>query len=239
MKAYVSALVAVEAPESLRADPDQLHGEVQHRLDAALEMADMKLLEVSSVEVDMDSPSWHKGASKKEADSNPAQAQAAEALKVAKELSNLFNMLAGLSSRQQITEMAGLQNLQESMNRLYEYAEQMRAGQVQQLQMAAEYRGWDPEKLMKKSDASWGADPGSGTPFSDSQRQALVNEIEAVGNGEYRVTRSVDGQWIVLCNGVEFALVNTLSEALEAAKADYAQSYGQQPGDRWPDGRLK
>lgn len=230
MKAYVTAYLSAEVPESLRMQTDELHGDVQHKLDAALEMAQMKLLEIQSIEVDMDTPGWHKDSSKKEADSNPAQQQASEALKVAKELSSLQNMLAGLGSRDQLMQIAGLQNVQESISRLYEYAEQMRAGQVQQLQMAAEYHGWDPEKLRKSG--AWGADPFMGTPFSDAAKlDAIVRTIKNYGDGQYDVAISADDKYIVLSKGNQFALVDTLPEAFEAVKADYAKAFGQVAGD--------
>lgn len=81
----------------------------------------------------------------KEADNNPAQSQANEALKLAKKLQDLLNDLAGMSTREQLAQVAGLQELPESIERVYAYADQLRAGGVQQLQPA--YAGWDPDKL--------------------------------------------------------------------------------------------
>lgn len=76
---------------------------------------------------------------------NPQQRSASEALKVAKELSNLLNMLAGLSNRVEIAQVAGLQDLSTSVERMYEYADKLRLGGSDELRET--YAGWDPDKL--------------------------------------------------------------------------------------------
>lgn len=87
-------------------------------------------------------------AKKEAADSNPAQKVASDALKIAKELSNLLNSLAGLQNREEIAQAAGLQNLPEAIEALYALADQYRAGGIQTLAPAqAQYSGWDPVKL--------------------------------------------------------------------------------------------
>jgi hypothetical protein len=94
------------------------------------------------------------GARKQAAESNPVTQQANDALKIAKVLSNLLNELAGLDqvSREQIATAAGLQQLPESIDKLYELADQMRMGGVQNLQVqVASYCGWDPDQLMRKA----------------------------------------------------------------------------------------
>lgn len=95
------------------------------------------------------------------ADSNPATTQANDCLKIAKVLANLLNELAGLdqTSREQIAQAAGLQQLPESIDKLYELADQIRMGGVQNLQTA--YAGWDPDSLMRvaKPFVSLDADP--------------------------------------------------------------------------------
>jgi hypothetical protein len=108
-------------------------------------------------------------ANKKEADSkNPAQRVAQEALKIAKELSDLSFTLQGLSSREEITEAAGLQNLGESIERLKQLADQYRMGGVNDLMGSMpSYAGWDPEKLRK-----------SAKPFIDSKKQPVEEELE-------------------------------------------------------------
>lgn len=79
--------------------------------------------------------------------SNPSQAMARDALKIAKELSNLINTLAGLQDRDNIAQIAGLTALPDAVDRLYEYADRMRMGGITDLQQA--YAGWDPEKMRK------------------------------------------------------------------------------------------
>ncbi len=90
--------------------------------------------------------------SRRQADSNPATKQASDCLKIAKTLANLLNELAGLdqTSREQIAQAAGLQQLPEALDRLYELADQVRMGGVQNLQTAYA-TGWDPDKLKKKA----------------------------------------------------------------------------------------
>ena len=88
--------------------------------------------------------------------SNPAQQMAREALKIAKELSSLLNSLAGLQNREEVATAAGLQELPTAIERLYALADQYRAGQVTNLQqpqqqVAAQYRGFDPDKLRRKA----------------------------------------------------------------------------------------
>ncbi len=85
----------------------------------------------------------------KKADANPATKQASDCLKIAKVLSNLLNELAGLdqTSREQIAQAAGLQQLPEAVDKLYELADQLRMGGVQNLQTA--YAGWDPDQIRR------------------------------------------------------------------------------------------
>lgn len=87
----------------------------------------------------------------KVADNNPAVKQSNDALKIAKVLADLLNTLAGLdqTSREQIAQAAGLQQLPEAIDKLYEYSDQVRAGGVTNLQTA--YAGFDPDKLMKQA----------------------------------------------------------------------------------------
>lgn len=90
---------------------------------------------------------------------NPAQKAADEALKVAKALSNLLNLLAGLEFRKEIAVAAGLTNVPDMLDRLYSLSDAYRAGGVHpvgqpmslpQSDVAVKqssYDGWDPERL--------------------------------------------------------------------------------------------
>lgn len=78
---------------------------------------------------------------------NPAQRQANEALKLAKSLSDVLNTLAGMGDRENLTRVSGLQELSSAIDRLYEYSDQLRMGQIQQVGMPA-YAGWNPDRLI-------------------------------------------------------------------------------------------
>lgn len=92
---------------------------------------------------------------------NPAQRAANEALKIAKALESLKNQLANLQHRQEIAQVAGLQDISEAVDRVYEYADQLRAGGVTPLgqqpqepgvpQPQAGYRGWNPDNLVRRA----------------------------------------------------------------------------------------
>lgn len=99
-----------------------------------------------------DRPPKESLSSRRTAEANPAQTSANEALKVAKELQDLLNMLAGLTSRDQIAQAAGLTQLPETIEKLYQLADQLRAGGVQQLgQPQATYAGWDLDKIIRQA----------------------------------------------------------------------------------------
>lgn len=125
--------------------------------------------------------------SKKQADSNPAQSMAKDCLKIAKELSNLLNSLAALENREEVATAAGLQQLPESIDRLYELADSYRAGGVRPLQPA--FAGWEPNKLMKSAgsdygDAGYCASCGKKTPGSPASTKYK----------KYECTECVDGE---------------------------------------------
>lgn len=110
---------------------------------------------------------------KEAADANPVTRQANDCLKIAKVLANLLNELAGLdqTSREQIATAAGLQQLPESIDRLYELADQLRMGGVQNLQVAyasvPPYCGWEPDALRR-----------SAKPFVDSEARPAETVVE-------------------------------------------------------------
>ncbi|OHD18121.1 MAG: hypothetical protein A2Y38_11885 [Spirochaetes bacterium GWB1_59_5] len=106
---------------------------------------------------------------------NPVQQMAKDALKVAKSLEDLKNQLAALPNRQEIAQVAGLENIAGSIERLYELADQYRKGgtemqgvsrdpglpappqQPEQSEqpVQAAYFGWDPSRLMSAQGKSF------------------------------------------------------------------------------------
>jgi len=109
-------------------------------------------------------PPKEKFGSRKRA-ANPAQSASNDVFKIVKKLQDLLNELAKLQDREAIAQVAGLTELPTSIDRLYEYADKLRAGGVQpvggpppaegvpqgqmpdkqQEQVAA--AGFDPDKL--------------------------------------------------------------------------------------------
>lgn len=98
-----------------------------------------------------------------EGNKNPAQSMANEALKIAKALSDLLNTIAQMQNREEIAQVAGLSDLPERIQSMYEYADRLRQGNVMDLQQPqATYAGWDIEKIIKEA-----------APFVDSKTSPI------------------------------------------------------------------
>jgi hypothetical protein len=120
--------------------------------------------------------------SKKKA-ANPAQQAATDAFKIVKKLQDLLTELAKLPNREEIAQAAGLTELPDAIDRLYELADRYRTGGVGPVGGPQEpgvpaapapapapeaqpeqqsYAGWDPEALRRHA-----------KPFVDTQEKPI------------------------------------------------------------------
>lgn len=107
---------------------------------------------------------------------------ASDSLKIAKALANLENLLAGMTNRQELLQVAGMEDISAMVDRVYEYAERLKAGGVTDLRPAyAEYTGWDPQRILEAEIEK------KSKPFIDTAKPPVQPELE--NEEKYRFPR--------------------------------------------------